>query len=161
LDLSNSYGFYAKYEKKKKIHHFHKKYYSFSFGIIRLLINQNQSPSLLNTRHNLLSKTIVMPLMQIPRISGRGRIFRSIVHPRNFFILFLLGCLLQARAQQRQVQGVVQDAKTHSPLPLATIHIKAKGTPDATKITDSHGRFSFNAAPGTSLEVTYTGYKSI
>jgi len=99
--------------------------------------------------------------MQIPRISGRGRIFRSIVHPRNLFMLFCLGCILQARAQQRQVQGLVQDAKTHSPLPLATIHIKAKGIPDATKITDSRGRFSFNAAPGTSLEVTYTGYKSI
>ncbi|HEY8970746.1 MAG TPA: TonB-dependent receptor plug domain-containing protein, partial [Puia sp.] len=76
-------------------------------------------------------------------------------------MLFCLGCIFQAKAQQRQVQGLVQDAKTHSPLPLATIHIKARGIPDATKITDSRGRFSFNAAPGTSLEVTYTGYKSI
>jgi len=39
LDLSNSYGFYAKYEKQKKIHHFHKKYYSFSFPYSRILMS--------------------------------------------------------------------------------------------------------------------------
>ena len=98
-----------------------------------------------------------MPLTQTCEVGGQHRFFRSIVH-LVFFFLFMAA--LQATAQQRQVQGLVQDAATHAPLPLATISIKVNGVPGNTKITDSKGRFSFPAVPGTSLEVSYTGYKT-
>jgi len=98
-----------------------------------------------------------MPLTETCKVGGRHRFFRSIVH--LIFLSFSLTAL-QATAQQRQVQGLVKDAATHAPLPLATISIKVKGASGSTKITDSRGRFSFPAAPGTSLEVSYAGYKT-
>jgi len=99
-----------------------------------------------------------MPLIQTCKVGGRDRFFRSIVH--LVFFISCLGVSGQAVAQQRLVQGLVQDASTRAPLPLATINIKAKGAGAVTKITDSRGRFSFTAAAGTSLEVSYAGYKT-
>ncbi len=81
---------------------------------------------------------------------------------RKLFILFMVCtcCALHTIAQQRQIQGVVEDAASLNPLPLATINVKAPGVPASTKLTDSKGKFSFSAVPGTVLEVSYAGYKS-
>ena len=81
---------------------------------------------------------------------------------RKLFILFTIcvSCVLQGRAQQKQIQGVVEDAASHNPLPLATINIRIKGAPNTTKLTDSKGAFAFSAPAGTILEVSYAGYKT-
>jgi len=81
---------------------------------------------------------------------------------RKLLVLFAtcLCCVVNSQAQQQQVQGKVADAATRNPLPLATINIKVKGAPNVTRIADSKGVFSFSAAPGAILEVSYTGYKT-
>src|SRR5258708_7784657 len=81
---------------------------------------------------------------------------------RKLIILFTicLGCVLQGRTQQKEIQGVVEDAASHNPLPLATITIKVKGAPSSTRLTDSKGQFTLSVAPGTLLSISYTGYKT-
>ncbi|MES1160457.1 MAG: TonB-dependent receptor plug domain-containing protein, partial [Bacteroidota bacterium] len=81
---------------------------------------------------------------------------------RKLIILFTVGvcCVLQAAAQQRQIQGIVEDAASHNPLPLATITIQVKGALNSTKLTDSKGQFTLTVAAGATLTVSYTGYKS-
>src|SRR5258708_20265274 len=81
---------------------------------------------------------------------------------RKLIILFTicLGCVLQGRTQQKEIQGVVEDAASHNPLPLATITIKVKGAPSSTRLTDSKGQFTLSVTPATLLSISYTGYKT-
>ena len=80
---------------------------------------------------------------------------------RKLIILFTMGacCVLKVAAQQQQIQGVVEDAASHNPLPLATITIQVKGIRNSTKLTDSKGQFTLTVPAGATLEVSYTGYK--
>ena len=88
------------------------------------------------------------------------QISRSL-HLQLLLVLALIsGAMLPATAQQRQVQGQVLDAATRSPLALATISISGTAGQPATKLTDSRGRFSFTAATGATITVSYAGYKA-
>lgn len=63
--------------------------------------------------------------------------------------------LLAANAnQQKQVSGVVVDTNGD---PVIGANIVEKGTTNGT-ISDLEGRFHLNAAPGTTLVITYIGY---
>lgn len=63
--------------------------------------------------------------------------------------------LLAANAnQQKQVSGVVVDTNGE---PVIGANIVEKGTTNGT-ISDLEGRFHLNAAPGTTLVITYIGY---
>ncbi|HEY4150227.1 MAG TPA: SusC/RagA family TonB-linked outer membrane protein, partial [Chitinophagaceae bacterium] len=75
---------------------------------------------------------------------------------------FVLSALyaIQVHAQQKQIQGLILDAVTRDPLPLATIRVNTKGAPAVVKIADSKGQFSISLPPGAILEVSYAGYKS-
>ncbi|MDP9076947.1 MAG: TonB-dependent receptor [Bacteroidota bacterium] len=79
---------------------------------------------------------------------------------RKLLLIFVLGvtCAFSAVAQEKQIRGVVLDAVTKQSLPLATITIKTKGSPETKLITDDKGGFKLNAATGTTLQATYTGY---
>ncbi len=81
---------------------------------------------------------------------------------RKLLLLFMLcaTCALSAAAQEKLIKGVVKDAATRQSLPLATITIKAKGSPETKMITDDGGNFSLNAAVGTTLQASYIGYTS-
>lgn len=61
-----------------------------------------------------------------------------------------------AEAQNGRVTGVVRDANGES-LPGATVTVKGTKT---TTATDFDGRYSIAASPGSTLVITYIGYKS-
>jgi TonB-linked SusC/RagA family outer membrane protein len=76
-------------------------------------------------------------------------------------LLFMpLTLIVPALAQQKQVRGVVQDAASHQPLPLATITIKANGDIKSRQATNADGKFTINANVGYVLTASYGGYKS-
>ena len=97
-------------------------------------------------------KTIAMPFPY--------QISRSLYLQLFLVLALITGAMLPATAQQRQVQGQVLDAATRSPLALATISISGTGGQPATKLTDSRGHFSFTAATGATITVSYAGYKT-
>lgn len=70
-------------------------------------------------------------------------------------ILFLIGTVLSARAQERvSVQGTVTDTQGQ-PLPGANIRVKSTGQ---LVSTDMGGQFSVSALPSDELTVTLLGY---
>ena len=72
--------------------------------------------------------------------------------------LSLLCCCLSAVwAQEKNVSGVVKDAKTGEPLSGATIAIQ--GTSTGT-MTDLNGNYSLTVDPQSTLVVSYIGYES-
>lgn len=82
-------------------------------------------------------------------------------YPTRSKLLFLfITCLCTALRgfAQQSIQGVIEDSATLAPLPLATLSIHSKGTPAVTRLSDSHGHFSISVAPGSTIEITYTGY---
>jgi TonB-linked SusC/RagA family outer membrane protein len=71
-------------------------------------------------------------------------------------LLFLLLILNIAAFAQRELRGVVRDAKTGSGLPSATVKVQGK---QFQTVTTQDGNFSFSVPSGNStLEVTYIGY---
>lgn len=86
-----------------------------------------------------------------------------LTNERKPIFLFTLAILLaiSAAAQQRQIHGVIEDSATLSPLPLATLSIRTKGGAPVTKLTDSRGHFNLFAETGTTLEISYTGYRPV
>src|ERR1700754_322164 len=80
---------------------------------------------------------------------------------RKLLLLFMMSVtfIVPALAQQKQVHGVVQDAASHQPLPLATVTIKSNGVIKARKAADVDGKFIIEAETGSILTATYGGYK--
>ena len=66
-------------------------------------------------------------------------------------------CLSAVWAQEKNVSGVVKDAKTGEPLSGATIAIQ--GTSTGT-MTDLNGNYSLTVDPQSTLVVSYIGYES-
>lgn len=56
---------------------------------------------------------------------------------------------------KKRVSGVIKDENGE---PIIGATVKEKGSQNGA-ITDADGRFSFEAAPGSTLQVTYVGYK--
>jgi TonB-linked SusC/RagA family outer membrane protein len=76
------------------------------------------------------------------------------------FLMMSAVFMVPALAQQKQVSGVIQDAASHQPLPLATITIKNNGVVKARKAADINGSFKIDVEPGSILTASYGGYKS-
>ncbi|RYF44409.1 MAG: SusC/RagA family TonB-linked outer membrane protein, partial [Chitinophagaceae bacterium] len=71
-------------------------------------------------------------------------------------LLLLLLMINIAAVAQRELHGIVRDAKTGSGLPSATVKVQGKQFQTATK---QDGSFSFNVPSGNvTIEVTYIGY---
>jgi TonB-linked SusC/RagA family outer membrane protein len=71
-------------------------------------------------------------------------------------LLFLLLILNIAAFAQRELRGVVRDAKSGSGLPSATVKVQGK---QFQTVTTQDGNFSFTVPSGNStLEVTFVGY---
>ncbi|MET0300369.1 MAG: TonB-dependent receptor plug domain-containing protein, partial [Flavitalea sp.] len=71
-------------------------------------------------------------------------------------LLFLLLVINLAAVAQRELHGVVRDAKSGSGLPSATVKVQGKQFQTATK---EDGSFSFSVPSGSvTLEVTFVGY---
>ncbi|RYY20368.1 MAG: SusC/RagA family TonB-linked outer membrane protein, partial [Chitinophagaceae bacterium] len=71
-------------------------------------------------------------------------------------LLLLLLILNIAAVAQRELRGVVRDAKTGSGLPSATVKVQGK---QFQTVTTQDGNFSFNVPSGNvTIEVTYVGY---
>ena len=78
------------------------------------------------------------------------------------FTLFCIGLLMacfiqQATAQTLQVSGTVKSKSTAEPLAGATV--SAVGTAQATQ-TDAKGNFTIGVTKGSTLSISYTGFKS-
>ena len=71
-----------------------------------------------------------------------------------FLFLLLLGLPLWAQAQQ--LTGVVTDAETGEPIPMASIIYKGH---NVAKVADVDGRFSISRHAGWNLTVSAVGYK--
>lgn len=73
------------------------------------------------------------------------------------FLLFVVCCLLSVPGlAQTPFEGTVVDARTHEPLPFASIYInKEKST-----ITNSVGMYSLRCDSSDVLRVSYVGYKT-
>ena len=75
---------------------------------------------------------------------------------KHFKLLSLLLMLNIAAVAQRELHGVVRDAKTGSGLPSATVKVQGQRFQTATK---QDGSFSFNVPSGKlTIEVTYVGF---
>lgn len=59
--------------------------------------------------------------------------------------------------QKLSVSGVIKDASGE---PVIGASVLEKGTANGT-ITDFNGNFTLNAAPGTTLIISYIGYKTV
>ena len=71
-----------------------------------------------------------------------------------FLFLLLLGLPLWAQAQQ--LTGVVTDAETGKPIPMASVIYKGH---NVAKVADVDGRFSISRHAGWNLTVSAVGYK--
>ena len=71
-----------------------------------------------------------------------------------FLFLLLLGLPLWAQAQQ--LTGVVTDAETGEPIPMASVIYKGH---NVAKVADVDGRFSISRHAGWNLTVSAVGYK--
>ncbi len=75
-----------------------------------------------------------------------------------FFVVSMAFLLLPAaaQAQERTVTGTIisEDNKT----PLSGVTVRVKGTRRITQ-TDANGKFSIQASPGETLQVSYVGYE--
>lgn len=81
----------------------------------------------------------------------------TLIHYSFGFIAFLL-LSITGMAQQRQVTGVVQDAKSNAPLEGATISVKNTKT---NTITKADGKFEITIPNGkTMLTISFVGYAS-
>ncbi|WP_018627538.1 SusC/RagA family TonB-linked outer membrane protein [Niabella aurantiaca] len=74
-----------------------------------------------------------------------------------FAALFIAGCCNGLFAQNITISGTVTSAATNQPVAGATITIKGSST---GVVSNDHGDFSIQAAPGTVLEITSIGYES-
>lgn len=61
--------------------------------------------------------------------------------------------------QNGKVAGIVKDAKTGEPLIGVSVIVAGTNSTQGT-VTDIDGNFSLNALPGTSLTISYIGYKT-
>ncbi|MDB5135641.1 MAG: SusC/RagA family TonB-linked outer membrane protein [Mucilaginibacter sp.] len=71
-------------------------------------------------------------------------------------VIILLGCCLNASAQDVTLKGTVTDAQNQ---PLPGVNVKVTGSTKGTS-TDVEGKFSISAPPNASLVFTYVGYAS-
>ena len=73
--------------------------------------------------------------------------------------IFLLGSLhvIQAAAQDSQIQGRILSASQNAPLQGVSVALKGK---TAGTQTDASGKFSIKATAGDVLQVSYTGFVS-
>jgi len=74
-------------------------------------------------------------------------------------LTLLVACIVHTYAQQKKVEGVVQDSQTKEPLPFATISLQENGKTTTRLAADAKGHFSINTTAGSVIEVTYTGYE--
>lgn len=90
-----------------------------------------------------------------PYLKSRGRWITEV--PKSLFLLFTLMFLsLAIVAQNRTVKGTISDINTGETLVGAPVVIK--GTTVGTT-TDADGNFTIQAAPNTTLVISYIGYK--
>ena len=77
---------------------------------------------------------------------------------RTRYLMFLLALLMTipAMAQKQLFTGVVKDALGE---PVIGASVVEKGSANGS-VTDLDGKFSVSTAPGTTLVVSYIGYKS-
>ena len=73
-----------------------------------------------------------------------------------FFFLMFLPDLYAQSDMKVQIRGTVKDALTNETLP--GVNIIPEGTSAGT-VTDSEGKFSFEAAKGTKLVFSFIGYE--
>lgn len=73
-------------------------------------------------------------------------------------IFLLVISLICCRLGAQSVRGLVVDAVSREPLPGAVI----QKTPDKYAVfTDAEGRFAIQAAAGSLLKISFTGYASL
>ena len=84
-------------------------------------------------------------------------LFRALARGRSLAVGLLLLLPLSLMAQHIEVQGTVTDAATGEEIIGATV--KVKGTASGS-ITDFNGHYQISVKPGSTLEVTYVGYKT-
>src|ERR1700761_576676 len=73
-------------------------------------------------------------------------------------IVLLTTGLLNAHSQQQKINGTVKDSQTGQPLPFATVSVENAGRQVNKFATDQNGKFAFDAAVGSIIKVTFTGY---
>jgi TonB-linked SusC/RagA family outer membrane protein len=74
------------------------------------------------------------------------------------FTLFIAGIAF-ASAQQKKITGTVKDSQTKEPLPFATIALQTGGKTVNRFAADAKGNFNVDAAAGSVIEVSFTGYE--
>src|SRR5690606_38894584 len=105
-------------------------------------------------------------LMSIPRRTKEGNMSKS--RPSRGAALLWLALLVlgagvisqpaTADAQQSTITGTVTDAQTGEPLAAAPVMVAGSG---AGTLTDASGRYSIQASPNGSLNVSRLGYTTV
>ncbi|MBS1599798.1 MAG: TonB-dependent receptor [Bacteroidetes bacterium] len=74
-------------------------------------------------------------------------------------LLLLVGLIMSSYLlhAQKNVTGIIKDAKTNQPVAGASVKLKSRNT---GTVTNNSGQFSINAASGDVLEITMVGYKT-
>ena len=76
---------------------------------------------------------------------------------KQLLIVILLLSSLPLMAQLEKFEATIVDAKTHEPLPFASVYASQK----SSTISNAVGVFSIKCSPGAVLRISYVGYKTI
>ena len=95
-------------------------------------------------------------MIRVPSVSSR-KLIQKLTAMKQLLIVILLLSSLPLMAQLERFEATIVDAKTHEPLPFASVYASQK----SSTISNAVGVFSIRCSPAAVLRISYVGYKTI
>lgn len=95
-------------------------------------------------------------MIRVPSVSSR-KLIQKLTAMKQLLMVILLLSSLPLMAQLERFEATIVDAKTHEPLPFASIYASQK----SSTISNAVGAFSIKCSPDAVLRISYVGYKTI
>ena len=95
-------------------------------------------------------------MIRVPSVSSR-KLIQKLTAMKQLLMVILLLSSLPLMAQLERFEATIVDAKTHEPLPFASIYASQK----SSTISNAVGVFSIKCSPDAVLRISYVGYKTI
>ena len=95
-------------------------------------------------------------MIRVPSVSSR-KLIQKLTAMKQLLIVILLLSSLPLMAQLERFEATIVDAKTHEPLPFASVYASQK----SSTISNAVGVFSIKCSPDAVLRISYVGYRTI
>ena len=95
-------------------------------------------------------------MIRVPSVSSR-KLIQKLTAMKQLLIVILLLSSLPLMAQLERFEATIVDAKTHEPLPFASVYASQK----SSTISNAVGVFSIKCSPDAVLRISYVGYKTV